>query len=131
MEIEQVLGNDLMKEIVSKAKDRTIEFASQNPGTQLYYSVSNKQKLEIYEEATPHLINIIDDAGDEIKELQTDLKITKDENNEYKLKYDYVNPEYEKRRRENQVKVVKPRDYSSAKELCAKYVQKRINQHKN
>ena len=98
MELQQYLGDKISRKIIEEATLETKEFKTQNPGTQLQLAVSNAHELHLLRKSIPYLLQFADEQAADFENLEADNKLLEEENNELKVKFNYVNPTYIERR---------------------------------
>ncbi len=70
MELQPYLGNSLLKQIKDEVMTDVNTFHKKNDATKLQLATNNKLELEIYKQASKHLINSLEDTRKELEESE-------------------------------------------------------------
>ena len=113
MDLQVYLGNSLLKEIKNEVSGVVNDFSKQTQATKLKLADSNKFEAEAYKAGCKHLINALDQTGQELEASET-------LNKAYKEQYGEPNEEYIKKN--TQIAVLDD-NKSYAKKRLIKYIE--------
>ena len=99
----EYFGEEKTRDILDKVNDKTIEFSQQTPGTQLAVSVENYHKVNVLGEALVIAIDTIERVECEKEHIENKAELLEEENKELKDKFNFSNPIYLQKHRDNNI----------------------------
>ena len=121
MDIKEYVGQRNMNKIIKKITPKVIQFKNESEATKASLAVGIQHKLCVFEEAIPIIAKTLELKCGETVHLKQEVKLLKEENQEMKDRFGYVNLEYVKKHENNIVTI--SNDFKLSKEAISEFLE--------